>query len=411
MLYLSTPHTMDKKTKNSRKMTKKFQKFILLMGILFFLILPQQVAGGTTGTAIITANVIQITHAQYTANRTVGTAPLVVKFLDVSTGMPTAWDWSFGDNTGSTDQSPVHEYRYPGIYTVRLNVTDTTGHITSASGTIIVNTPAPAQDVPVTAAPADVTLGGGSDDFPGTGGAKRSTGSSDPAAGNKATGQQAPPTASSVTRVQGNGSLTNNTLNANFPTMPDVAVSWTTQINDPAPGAWITTEIHQTAEQATLDRFKTALHLVGQDIGSLAYIMVIRKSGIPSTGPASISMDAPPSWVNRNGGTDAIVIVRVAGDGTTEVLSTKYDGHNINSGNLRFIAESQHGLSIFGLIGVIAYTPEPGFSQPAMEQTPAATPTTPVNLPVVLVMIAAGIVISMFAIVGIFRKFSFRQDK
>ena len=47
-----------------------------------------------------------------------------VQFTDESTGTPTHWRWDFGDNSGevSTESDPVHIYKNPGIYTVKLRV-------------------------------------------------------------------------------------------------------------------------------------------------------------------------------------------------------------------------------------------------------------------------------------------------
>jgi PKD repeat protein len=65
--------------------------------------------------------------ADFSANRTSGTAPLVVKFTDGSSGGPTSWTWNFGDGTSSTEQNPVHEYSVPGVYTVSLTAANDVG--------------------------------------------------------------------------------------------------------------------------------------------------------------------------------------------------------------------------------------------------------------------------------------------
>ncbi len=46
-----------------------------------------------------------------------------VAFRDQSGGGPTAWNWSFGDGTGSTLQNPTKQYGAPGGYVVTLTVT------------------------------------------------------------------------------------------------------------------------------------------------------------------------------------------------------------------------------------------------------------------------------------------------
>lgn len=65
--------------------------------------------------------------ADFFARPTYGKAPLKVQFSDMSTGSPAVWKWSFGDGTYSADENPVHKYRYPGKYTVRLTVKNKTG--------------------------------------------------------------------------------------------------------------------------------------------------------------------------------------------------------------------------------------------------------------------------------------------
>ena len=48
-----------------------------------------------------------------------GDAPLDVTFTDNTTGSTTAWNWSFGDGTYSTQRNPEHTYHEAGNYTVK----------------------------------------------------------------------------------------------------------------------------------------------------------------------------------------------------------------------------------------------------------------------------------------------------
>ncbi|MBI4556403.1 MAG: PKD domain-containing protein [Candidatus Hydrogenedentes bacterium] len=67
--------------------------------------------------------------AAFTANRTSGPPPLLVQFTDQSTNVPTAWSWDF-DNNGSVDstnQNPSFEYATPGVYSVKLTVSNGNG--------------------------------------------------------------------------------------------------------------------------------------------------------------------------------------------------------------------------------------------------------------------------------------------
>ncbi|WP_342677302.1 PKD domain-containing protein [Methanofollis sp. UBA420] len=63
--------------------------------------------------------------AGFTANMTLGTAPLTIGFTDLSTGSPTAWSWNFGDGATSNEQHPTHTYTEAGTYTVSLTSSKT----------------------------------------------------------------------------------------------------------------------------------------------------------------------------------------------------------------------------------------------------------------------------------------------
>ncbi|HET8685234.1 MAG TPA: PKD domain-containing protein, partial [Methanosarcina sp.] len=60
--------------------------------------------------------------AEFTANRTYGAAPLVVRFTDLSTGgVPTSWTWDFGDGNDSKHaMNATHTFTMPRNYTISL---------------------------------------------------------------------------------------------------------------------------------------------------------------------------------------------------------------------------------------------------------------------------------------------------
>ncbi|WP_230670147.1 PKD domain-containing protein [Methanosarcina barkeri] len=66
--------------------------------------------------------------AAFIADVTSGTVPLIVNFMDQSTGSPTSWIWDFGDGTNATEQNPVHTYTATGTYTVNLTVSNEDGN-------------------------------------------------------------------------------------------------------------------------------------------------------------------------------------------------------------------------------------------------------------------------------------------
>jgi FOG: PKD repeat len=69
--------------------------------------------------------------AAFSGTPTSGDKPLTVAFSDESTGIPTSWDWNFGDGSahGNTE-NPSHEYTEYGNYTVTLKVTNVCGNDT-----------------------------------------------------------------------------------------------------------------------------------------------------------------------------------------------------------------------------------------------------------------------------------------
>ncbi|TAJ44612.1 PKD domain-containing protein [Methanofollis fontis] len=84
--------------------------------------------------------------ANFTASTTSGTVPLTVQFTDTSSGNPTNWSWTFGDNTTSTAQHPAHTYTAPGTYTVDLTATNAAGNDTETKSGYITVTASPAEN-------------------------------------------------------------------------------------------------------------------------------------------------------------------------------------------------------------------------------------------------------------------------
>jgi PKD repeat protein len=85
--------------------------------------------------------------ADFTANITSGKAPLAVQFTDASTGVPTMWNWTFGDiGAGNTSivRNASHTYTKPGIYSVNLTVSNAGGNNSLIKTQYITVTPNPA---------------------------------------------------------------------------------------------------------------------------------------------------------------------------------------------------------------------------------------------------------------------------
>lgn len=72
-----------------------------------------------------------------------GNAPLAVQFNDTSTGIVTAWHWTFGDGNTSTDRNPIHTYASAGNYTVSLNASNAHGYTISTVADAVHALPVP----------------------------------------------------------------------------------------------------------------------------------------------------------------------------------------------------------------------------------------------------------------------------
>lgn len=84
------------------------------------------------------------TVAYFSATPLTGISPLTVSFTDESTNSPTIWSWNFGDGQLGTTQNPNHQYVNPGVYTVTLVVTNSSGASTETKvNYITVNPPTP----------------------------------------------------------------------------------------------------------------------------------------------------------------------------------------------------------------------------------------------------------------------------
>ena len=81
--------------------------------------------------------------AEFTANVTSGTSPLVVRFIDISTGgVPTSWHWDTGDGIYSKHATnATHTFTNPGVYNVTLTVANEAGNSTVTKPNYITVTP------------------------------------------------------------------------------------------------------------------------------------------------------------------------------------------------------------------------------------------------------------------------------
>jgi len=93
--------------------------------------------------------------------------PFTLSFHDTSYNVPQGWIWDFGDNTGSDEENPVHVYDKPGMYVVKLEVSNIFG-VDSTEAPIILNNPLKCNftarplsgDIPLNVNFSDSSMGG-----------------------------------------------------------------------------------------------------------------------------------------------------------------------------------------------------------------------------------------------------------
>jgi hypothetical protein len=76
--------------------------------------------------------------ASFSADVTMGSAPLNVTFTDASAPAATGWAWDFGDMGTSSAQNPAYLYTTPGTYTVSLTASNASGDHTRVLPNLIV---------------------------------------------------------------------------------------------------------------------------------------------------------------------------------------------------------------------------------------------------------------------------------
>jgi PKD repeat protein len=96
------------------------------------------------GTDVITQTVVVaegLPNAEFSINETTGCAPLVVNFMDLTTGDPSSWLWTVSSNNGvmltSTEQNPEFILDEAGVYTVTLEATNGAGSTTEVRSDVI----------------------------------------------------------------------------------------------------------------------------------------------------------------------------------------------------------------------------------------------------------------------------------
>jgi hypothetical protein len=145
----------------------------------------------------------------------------------------------------------------------------------------------------------------------------------------------------------------------------------------PSPSSSIKVTLAEAPTGDLLNRYQNNARQQGYSIRRFAYTMHVRTLNLSSSPEATVTMSASPEWVTASG-RNTVRIMRVADDGTTEILETEPGGYD-QFGNMVFVADSPHGFSTFGLISVILVS-EPVLIPEApsvpMTTSAGASPTT-----------------------------------
>ena len=92
------------------------------------------------------AALVRMPRADFEGTPLAGGTPMDVAFTDLSSNVPTAWFWDFGDSTTSTQQDPTHHYTATGLFTVTLIATNVYGEDVATKTSYVFVTAPPAAD-------------------------------------------------------------------------------------------------------------------------------------------------------------------------------------------------------------------------------------------------------------------------
>lgn len=301
-----------------------------------------------------------VPEAHFTVDSTSGNVPLTVNFQDNSLGTPTEWIWDFHDGTPeSTVQNPSHTFTKSGVYPVALTVRNSAGsntiyvdnnievkfdHISQASSLNGLISSQDGKDNTVSIDKTDSSVTGNTITVtPSTSSGFKTltieTSNPPTEDGSKITGNIDKAIAE-TTPITGYLGGTKGTVESNV----------IIETDELSPTAQLTTTVSETPTTDQTQKFSLAATIFGQKITQVAYTLSVQKSGFSegSIQEATIIMKISKSWVNLNGGPEAIKIFRIKDDGTTEVLPTTCTLAN----NIYTCTGISPGFSTFGLVAL-----------------------------------------------------------
>jgi hypothetical protein len=150
---------------------------------------------------------------------------------------------------------------------------------------------------------------------------------------------------------------------AEDPSLGQVASSVSLELNTIPDGAQVKITTSREPDPAAGSAFQLAATNAGMGDISIAYVINVEKTNLENgtnIQSASITMIASREWVEANGGTATIKIIRYDPQtGQQQVLETNFLGYD-DKGRAIFEGYSPDGLSMFGLAGTNTGAPTTG---------------------------------------------------
>ncbi len=187
-------------------------------------------------------------------------------------------------------------------------------------------------------------------------------------------------------------SMQSSPVTAQFAEKGTVSASFHSVMNKMPPGdAAIKFTVAEQPDTHTMAVVEKTVTEKGYQLDEVAYTAQVEKTDLKDQtyiGPSVVTMSIAPSWVQNHGGIANVEIFRLADDGTSQLLDTKFSGVD-NSLNMAFTGTSPGGLSIFALISVVPQheTVAPVPSPTLVIKAPTASASSIILIPPLMVFI------------------------
>ena len=313
-------------------------------------------------------NVATPPEAGFGTNISSGPSPLTVQFRDLSIGSPVNWSWNFGDGECDNTPGPLHIYQDPGVYSPQLIVANDFGNNSVVKDNLIIVLPASHSTSTAGLEGLEVFEKEGQESIAFN--TPQFTGSYFISPDNQALLLSPSPGSwiKDIVLYSGSGGFTSNPDGFIVGNISDLEVT-TKDIPGGNPGSTefpgsnlnftvnlqnipLTGELNTVSWDGItsndLIAFSHAIDYAGfVGITGSAYSIQVTPPGIDPVGNVTLRFSVNSSWVEENGGREAVYVLRKANDGGLEVLPTTFLGNNYDENLDYFRADSPHGLSTF----------------------------------------------------------------